>query len=125
MKVLVVDDSRSMRLIVIRTLRQAGYEHAEVIEAVDGSEGLAAATHHALDLILADWNMPVMTGIDLLRVLRARGDRTVFGLVTSEGSARMRSLAEDAGADFLISKPFTTEGFRDAISAVYVEGGAP
>jgi two-component system chemotaxis response regulator CheY len=70
------------------------------------------------DLVLSDWNMPNKTGIDFLRDLRGSGNQTPFGFVTSEGSDEMRSLAENAGALFLIAKPFTAEVFEEALTPV-------
>ena len=116
--VLVVDDSRVMRQIVIRTLRQAGYSDWEIIEATDGQEGLDLALAENPDLILSDWNMPNMNGIDMLKQLRLRGSDIPLAFVTSEGSQEMRDQAEAAGALFLVSKPFTAESFRDAIDPV-------
>ncbi len=113
--VLIADDSRVMRQIVIRTLRQAGYDDWEIIEATDGQEALDMTLAQQPDLILSDWNMPNMTGIDLLRSLRAQGNDTPLGFVTSEGSTEMREQAEEAGALFLVAKPFTPEAFREAI----------
>ena len=118
MKVLVADDSRVMRQIVMRTLRQAGYGHVEVVEASNGSEALSLVASAQPDLVLSDWNMPEMTGLDFLRSLRSSGDGRPFGFVTSEGSPQMRSTAESAGAQFLIAKPFTAEAFRDALEPV-------
>ncbi|PZR54156.1 response regulator [Xylanimonas oleitrophica] len=116
-RALVTDDSRVMRQIVIRTLRQAGYEW-EIREAANGAEALEAIREDEPDVVLSDWNMPEMTGIDLLRRLRAEGYGTPFGFVTSEGSPEMRQTAEAAGALFLIAKPFTPEAFRDVIEPV-------
>lgn len=116
--VLVVDDSRVMRQIVIRTLRQAGYADWEIIEASDGQEALDLAMAEQPDLILSDWNMPNMTGIDLLRSLRARGSEIPLAFVTSEGSQEMRDQADAACALFLVSKPFTAEAFRAALDPV-------
>ncbi len=116
-RVLIADDSRVMRQIVIRTLRQAGYDW-DVREAADGQEALEAVRADEPDVVLSDWNMPNLTGIDLLRRLRAEGFSTPFGFVTSEGSDEMRSTAEEAGALFLIAKPFTADTFRDAIDPV-------
>jgi two-component system chemotaxis response regulator CheY len=116
-RVLVTDDSRVMRQIVIRTLRQAGYDW-DVSEASDGAEALEAIRADEPDVVLSDWNMPNMTGIDLLRRLRAEGFQTPFGFVTSEGSPEMRAAAESAGALFLIAKPFTAEAFREVIDPV-------
>jgi two-component system chemotaxis response regulator CheY len=117
-KILVTDDSRVMRQIVIRTLRQAGYDDHEIIQAEDGREALQMVGSEAPDLVLSDWNMPEMTGIECLEALRASGSQVPFGFVTSEGSPEMREKAANAGALFLIAKPFTEETFRDALDGV-------
>jgi two-component system chemotaxis response regulator CheY len=114
MRVVVADDSRVMRQIVIRTLRQAGYEW-EITEASDGAESLQLAKDMDPDLVLSDWNMPEMTGIDMLRTMRAQGLDIPLGFVTSESSDEMREQADAAGALFLITKPFTADTFRDTI----------
>jgi two-component system, chemotaxis family, chemotaxis protein CheY len=118
MKIVVADDSRAMRMIVVRTLRQAGLSGHEVLEAENGREALELVAQHRPDLILSDWNMPEMTGIQFLQALRSRGDTTPFCFVTSEGSEEMRGRAADAGALFLIAKPFTEETFKDALDGV-------
>lgn len=118
MKILVADDSRAMRLIVIRTLRQAGFAGHKVIEAENGKQAFDLCVKHNPDLILSDWNMPEMTGLDFLRALRASGKNTPFCFVTSEGSEEMREYAKAAGAVDLIAKPFTAEIFSDVLSTV-------
>ncbi len=118
MKILVTDDSRVMRQIVIRTLRQAGYDDHEIIQAADGREALQLVGSEQPDLVLSDWNMPEMSGIECLQALRASGSQIPFGFVTSEGSPEMREKAASAGALFLIAKPFTEETFRDALDGV-------
>ena len=118
MKILIVDDSKAMRMIVKRTLKQAGYGEAVMSEASNGREGLDAVKAEAPDLVLCDWNMPEMTGIEFLRALRAEGNQTNFGFVTSEGTTEMRQQASEAGAAFLISKPFTPNDFAEHIGAV-------
>lgn len=115
MLVVVADDSRVMRQIVIRTLRQAGYDWWEIEEAENGVAALEKIREIKPDFVLSDWNMPEMTGIELLRNLRGEGNQTPFAFVTSEGSAAMRAQAEQAGALFLISKPFTADVFRETI----------
>ena len=117
LRVVVADDSRVMRQIVVRTLRQAGYDW-DITEAVDGAEAFAIARAEQPDLVLSDWNMPNMTGIELLNALRAAGDDVPLGFVTSEGSEEMRATAEAAGALFLVAKPFTADSFRDVIEPV-------
>lgn len=118
MKILIVDDSRVMRQIVTRTLRQAGYDGHDLVEAGNGREGLDAVNQHTPDLVLSDWNMPEMDGISMLQALRAAGKDVPLGFVTSESSPEMAQRAQDAGALFLITKPFTAESFRDALDPV-------
>ena len=118
MKILVADDSRVMRQIVIRTLRQAGYDGHDVVEAENGREALDKVGSEAPDLVLSDWNMPEMTGIECLRALRASGSAVPFGFVTSEGSEEMRAVAAKDGALFLIAKPFTPEAFEAVLAPV-------
>ena len=118
MKVLVTDDSRVMRQIVKRTLRQAGFDDLDVCEASNGREALEVIASEAPDLVLCDWNMPEMSGIELLSALRAGGHDVPFGFVTSEGSPEMREIAQDAGALFLIAKPFTPEVFQEALEPI-------
>lgn len=117
MKILVVDDSRAMRMIVMRNLRQAGYGDADLVEAEHGAAALETLRNDgSFDLVLSDWNMPEMSGIELLGNLRAEGNQIDFGFVTSESSPSMRQLAAESGALFLIAKPFTIEAFSSALS---------
>lgn len=118
MKILIVDDSRVMRQIVTRTLRQAGFEGHELVEADNGRAGLEAVVAHQPQLVLCDWNMPEMNGIDMLRALRERGNTTPLAFVTSEGSPEMVATASGAGALGVITKPFTSESFRAQLEGV-------
>ena len=117
MKILIVDDSKAMRMIVQRNLRQAGFGEATVVEACDGAEALVVASAESPDLIVCDWNMPVKSGIEFLQDLRATGDTTQFGFVTSESTDEMRQQALDAGANFFVVKPFTPETFQAALGS--------
>ncbi len=118
MKILIVDDSKAMRMIVARTLRQAGFGAHETAEAVNGKDALAVIAREHVDVVLCDWNMPEMSGIELLKALRAQGNSVPFGFVTSEGTAPMRQQAHDAGASFLIAKPFTAEAFEASLRSI-------
>ncbi|MFO7610753.1 MAG: response regulator [Candidatus Krumholzibacteriia bacterium] len=118
MKLLVVDDSKAMRMIIKRTLRQAGWENCEVDEAENGVEALAKIKVGGYDLVLSDWNMPELNGIDLLEAMKAEGIATPFGFVTTEGTPEMRDRARKAGALFLIAKPFTAETFQHELRVV-------
>jgi two-component system, chemotaxis family, chemotaxis protein CheY len=117
MKILIVDDSTAMRMIVRKTLRLAGFDGHEFAEADDGAKALAAITSAAPDLVLSDWNMPNMTGIELLENLNKAGIKVKFGFVTTEATPDMRQRASAAGATFLISKPFTPESFKEILGA--------
>lgn len=120
MKILVVDDSKAMRMIVLRTMRQAGYTGHDFMEATNGQEALNLIKITPPDLILSDWNMPEMNGIDLLRALqKPEWPRIKFGFVTSEGTPDMRLQATEAGALFLITKPFTADTFKASLDKFF------
>lgn len=116
MKIMIVDDSTAMRLIVKRTLRQAGFEGHDIVECEDGYIALGSIKRAKPDLVLSDWNMPNMTGIELLEKLTAEGIAVTFGFVTTEATPDMRTRAEGAGAKFLISKPFTADSFKQTLT---------
>ena len=116
MRIVVADDSRVMRQIVVRTLRQAGFDW-EVMEAEDGAQALQLALNENPDLVLSDWNMPNMLGIEMLQQLRATGSKIPVGFVTSEGSPQMRQIAQEAGANFLIANPFDAATFKEILGA--------
>jgi two-component system, chemotaxis family, chemotaxis protein CheY len=116
MKILVVDDSTAMRMIVKKNLRLAGFEGHEFAEADDGVKALAAIKTFKPDLVLCDWNMPNMTGLQLLEAITSGGFKLTFGFVTTEATPDMLARAIGAGAEFLISKPFTWEIFKEQLS---------
>ena len=117
MKILVVDDSRAMRAVLRRVLSSLDrFADATIIEASDGIEGLATVRAESPDLVLCDWNMPEMTGIELLQALNEAGITPVFGFVTSEPTAEMHQLARTHGARFLVNKNITPEALDRAVS---------
>ncbi len=118
MKILIADDSKTMRTIVKRALRQAGFEDHAVEEANNGAEALQAIKASRPDLVLSDWNMPEMNGLDLLKALRTEGIQVNFGFVTSEGTPEMHQTAKEAGALFVITKPFTADTFQSVLGPV-------
>lgn len=119
MDIMIVDDSAAMRLIVQKTLREAGYDGHDIRQAADGAEALEMILEEEPDLILCDWNMPNMTGPELLQALNNEGVESVFGFVTTEATPAMREKANQLGADFLISKPFTADDFEDALDEFF------
>ena len=116
MKVLLVDDSKAMRGLVRKALLDTGLAGLHVEEAENGSDALAKLALQQPDLILSDWSMPEMTGIELLRELRARGCAVKFGFITGEAaSEQMRETAFQAGAQFMLAKPFSGQRFRELL----------
>ena len=116
MKVLIVDDSKAMRMIVKRTLSQTDVGKCDVVEAENGADGLAKVASEKPNLVLCDWNMPEMSGIQFLQKLRESGNHVNFGFITSESGAEIKTLALETGAQFIITKPFTAESLNSAIS---------
>jgi len=120
LRVLIVDDSSVMRKIVERSLRQAGLDLGEVLEASNGVEGLAEAQKGKLDLILSDINMPSMDGIEFVRNLAgvesAKGVPVI--MITTEGSEARVVEALTAGAKGYIRKPFTPEQVKERVSVL-------
>jgi two-component system chemotaxis response regulator CheY len=118
MKILVVDDSRAMRSIVLRACREMGLRGHTFLEASNGREALQTICESKPELVVCDVNMPEMSGLELLRMLKERGSSSRFGFVTSELSSKLKSEAEAAGAVFVITKPFTIANFSRAVGPV-------
>lgn len=116
MDILLVDDSKTMRMLVQRALRQAGFRNLIIVEAESGKDALEKLDGGIPRLILSDWNMPVMNGIEFLQRLRAKQNSTPFGFITSEASEGIKTLATTSGANFLLTKPFTPESMQDALA---------
>ena len=118
MKILIVDDSKAMRMIVRRSLTQAGIQNVVALEASNGAEALKVIEEQSPDLVLSDWNMPEMKGIDLLKTLRANGRRVPLGFITSESTPEIHQQAVDSGAAFVIVKPFTPAAIELALKPI-------
>ena len=117
MDILLVDDSKTMRLIVQRAIRQAGYRGLSIGEAENGVQALEKLKERP-KLVLSDWNMPEMSGIELLQKVRADKNNVPFGFITSEASAEIKDLAMSSGANLLITKPFTPEDVQAALTPI-------
>jgi two-component system chemotaxis response regulator CheY len=118
LKVLVVDDFPTMRRIVKNLLKQLGYENID--EAEDGAQALAKLKNGGYGLLITDWNMPVMEGIDLLKHLRA--DEALKDLpvlmVTAEAEKDKVITAIKAGVDNYVVKPFTAEILKEKLEKI-------
>ncbi|HEY2857632.1 MAG TPA: response regulator [Terracidiphilus sp.] len=120
MRALIVDDSRFMRRHV-RTLLEA--RGIDCDEAADGQQGIERLrSGEEFDLALIDWNMPVMSGLDLVKALRGEGYTQVkVMMVTTEGDSDRIVLALDAGADEYLMKPFDAEALEEKLALLGVE----
>jgi two-component system chemotaxis response regulator CheY len=114
-KILVVDDFATMRKVVRNLLKQVGYE--DIIEAEDGVMALKALKSQKIDFIISDWNMPNMTGYELLKAVRDDSDlaKTPFLMVTAEALQDNVVAAVKAGVSDYIVKPFTAEVLNEKI----------
>jgi CheY-like chemotaxis protein len=118
MKILIVDDSRAMRAIVRRAIHQMGLKDCTVIEASNGQEGVKNVTEGQPDLVMCDFNMPEMNGLEFLKTIREKGLNTRFGFITSDATVALRNEAAAAGASFILTKPFTPASFSETIGPV-------
>ena len=116
-RALIVDDSSVMRKIVERSLRQAGIELSQVLEAGNGAEALGVLREHQVDLVLCDINMPVMDGLEFVKQLatveNAKGVPVV--MITTEGSETHVVQALSCGARGYIRKPFTADQVKEHV----------
>jgi two-component system chemotaxis response regulator CheY len=121
-KLLIVDDSATMRKIIMRVLRQADLRVDTVVEASNGIEGLERlASHPDIQMILSDVNMPEMNGLDFVRAVRAWRGKHVLPMVmiTTEGGEAVLETAMDCGANGFVTKPFTPETIREALGCFF------
>jgi len=116
LNVLIVDDSVVMRSMVLKVLRMSGVPLGEVYQAANGQEGLTALDGNWIDLVLADINMPVMNGEEMIEKMRSNPETSEMPVVviSSEGSQTRIERLEEEGAKF-VHKPFTPETIRDVI----------
>lgn len=122
MKALVIDDSRAMRTIIADILREAGFEAAE---AGDGEEALRSLRAAPADLVAVDWHLPGMSGLEIVRAIRAEPawNAVRIVMVTTEVDPERIREALDAGAQEFLMKPFTADHVKDKLALMGL--GAP
>ncbi|MEN6623016.1 MAG: response regulator [Smithella sp.] len=121
LKILVVDDFATMRKVVRNLLKQSGYD--DIVEAEDGVMALKALKSQKIDFVVSDWNMPNMSGLELLKAVRADAElaKTPFLMVTAEALQDNVVAAVKAGVNNYIVKPFTAEVLNEKIKKI-IEG---
>ena len=119
MKILIVDDMATMRRIVKNILKQLGFANME--EAENGQEALQKLRADTYGFVVSDWNMPVMTGIDLLRAIRADDKLKTIPVLMVTAEAQQANLVEaiQAGVSNYIVKPFTAETMQEKIGKIF------
>jgi len=121
--ILIVDDSLPMRSVIKRTLKAAGYGNSELLEAANGEEALALMKKSWIDIVLTDYNMPVMNGLEFIKALKADDlskDIPVVVISTEGNKSKIKEFM-DCGAAGYITKPFTAEAIRDLIVTILGE----
>ena len=118
MRFLIVDDSSTMRRIIINTLNKLG--HQDVAEAGNGKEGLDRLSAGPVDVIITDWNMPEMSGIEFVQAVRAVPEYEAVRLimVTTETEMTRVVKALGAGLDAYVMKPFTKEAVVEQLERI-------
>lgn len=119
MKILIVDDFSTMRRIIKNLLRELGFTNTS--EADDGNTALPMLKKGGFDFLVTDWNMPGMTGIDLLRAVRADPDLATLPvlMVTAEAKREQIITAAQAGVNGYIVKPFTANTLKEKIDRIF------
>jgi two-component system, chemotaxis family, chemotaxis protein CheY len=117
-KILVVDDFATMRKVIRNLLKQVGYDN--IVEAEDGVIALRTLKSQKIEFVISDWNMPNMTGLELLKAVRADEDlkSTPFLMVTAEALQDNVIAAVKAGVSNYIVKPFTAEVLNEKITKI-------
>lgn len=118
-KILVVDDMLTMRKIVSKILRELGF--SDITEAANGKDAWEKAQNGNFGLIVSDWNMPICTGIELLKLIRSHEltMKTPFLLVTAEAEQHQVTEAIESGVDQYVVKPFSRDGLKMKLELVY------
>ena len=119
LKVLVVDDMSTMRRIVKNVLKQIGY--SDLHEAEDGEQGLKKLKEGGFGLVVSDWNMPVMMGIDMLRAIRADPDLKHIPVLMVTAEAQKENIIEavQAGVSNYVVKPFTPDALLEKLQKIF------
>ena len=117
-KILIIDDFATMRRILKNILKQLGFKN--LVEADDGTTALNVLESQKIDLIISDWNMPKMTGLELLKKVRASTEykKTPFLMVTAEAQKQNVIEAVQAGVSNYVVKPFTAEAISDKLEKI-------
>jgi len=118
MKILIVDDSKMLRDMLAYALNEGGYEN--ITEAIDGIDGLEQAKNIQYDLLIVDYNMPNMNGIDMIKEVKKLSNykNIPIFMLTTESSESLKQEAKQSGATGWITKPFVPDQLLKAVNTV-------
>lgn len=121
--VLIVDDSLIIRSMVARTLRMSGLDLGEIYFAADGQQGLELLETHAVDIVFADINMPVMNGVQLVYAMAEQGmlEQVPVVIISSERNKQRKEYLKDLGVTAYLNKPFMPEDFRATVEQLLLK----
>lgn len=111
-RVLVADDSNTMRKIIIRSLLAVGVREEDIAQAADGDEAVALFSPGAFELVLTDWNMPGKTGIEVITEIRKTDESVPIIMITTEAERQRVLQAIQAGVTDYLVKPFEADQLR-------------
>lgn len=113
--IMIVDDSMPMRSVIKRTLDAAGFGNSDILEAENGEQALDLMRHSWVDMVLTDYNMPVMNGLEFIKAAKKEDllKDIPFIIVSTEGNETRIREFEACGASGYVTKPFTPEAIRD------------
>lgn len=116
MKILVVDDISTMRRIVINTLSRIGY--TDIVEAEHGIDALVKLAKGGIEMIITDWNMPEMDGLEFVNTVRASDSKIPILMVTTNATEKEIVAACEAGISNYVVKPFSHETLKEKIESI-------
>ena len=121
--ILIVDDSLPMRSVIKRTLKAAGFGNSELLEAANGQEALDLMKNSWVDMVMTDYNMPVMNGLAFIKAIKKEEltKEIPVVVISTEGNDSKIKEFMDCGAAGYISKPFTAEAIRDLMVSILGE----
>ena len=115
--ILLVDDSQAQHSLQVGILTEHGIPESDILRAANGEEALSLARANPVNLVVTDWNMPVMNGLELVRAMRRESMQAPIVMVTSESEQSRFIEALEAGANGYVTKPITRRALLDAIEA--------
>ena len=118
MKILIADDSKTMLRIIVNVVKQIGINENDIIRVENGQEALKQYNENNIDIILTDWNMPVMNGLEFVKKIREQDKKIPILMITTEGGKSEVITALKSGVNNYIVKPFNAEILKEKLTTI-------